>query len=436
MPTCKNTNCNYVQNILNKGGLCKSCFNNKKIKLHNEPSKNSQNVLSSTQSGIVEDSKLGDSKSEDRYIMDILKEHMIKEKKHDIELTDILKENIIFLRNEITHKNEVIKELLNRLPSNKLVKDNNADQYKTSSTISNEWINNTRNEDITSCFKNADEDTENRAIIPDAPINSDYLNWQPVNAKNINLTSPIKSIQSSHQHRVLINDDESDFDKELGNANIRQHKFINNRTHINNNNNRSNFYTNRYPENDTLRYRKTVPGNSNYAGIAKSGKKVCVLSDSICSRIKMRNLSQKINNGHAYRQHLPGGTPKQLLHYCTFTLEKDKPDTVIINVGTNRLGRDDSFTIANDIINIASTCRGFGVNKVYVSSITYRPDFVNEIKELNDILYAKRTIHDYEFIFNTNINHMHIWRDNLHLNDAGTTILTNNFVHAINNAHA
>ena len=83
--------------------------------------------------------------------------------------------------------------------------------------------------------------------------------------------------------------------------------------------------------------------------IWKDGRKVCILSDSICGRILMKELSTKIKNGHGYRRYYPGGTPKQLLHYCTETLENDKPDEVIINVGTNSLRKDDVCTIANDI---------------------------------------------------------------------------------------
>ena len=132
----------------------------------------------------------------------------------------------------------------------------------------------------------------------------------------------------------------------------------------------------------------------------------------------------------------PGGQPKQLLHYCTFTLEKDNPDVVIINVGTNSLGRDDPVTIANDIFNIVNTCRSFGVNQVYVSAITYRPDFIKEIKEINDILYANNNIYGYNFISNNNITHSHLWRDNIHLNDSGTNMLSSNFIYAINNAQA
>ena len=182
--------------------------------------------------------------------------------------------------------------------------------------------------------------------------------------------------------------------------------------------------------------KKTVPGNSSYASMSNNGRKICIISDSIASRILMKELNSKIKKGHAYRRYHPGATPKQLFHYCTETLANDQPDEVVINVGTNSLRRDDSCTIANDIIDIVSTCRNYGVNCVYVSGITHRPGFEQQIKEFNDILAHKSHLHDYKFILNSNITISHIWKDKLHLNDDGSKILSANFTRAINNKHS
>ena len=49
-------------------------------------------------------------------------------------------------------------------------------------------------------------------------------------------------------------------------------------------------------------YPQTIPGNYLYPNMAKSGEKVCILSDSICKGIKMKELTQYIKDGYAYRK--------------------------------------------------------------------------------------------------------------------------------------
>ena len=102
---------------------------------------------------------------------------------------------------------------------------------------------------------------------------------------------------------------------------------------------RPNPVVNNKQENDKMKYRnpKHIPDNSSYASIAASGKKVLILCDSICSRIKMKEFNRELKNGHAYRKQFPGASSQEMTHYCIPTLKKDSPDTVIIHTGTNDL---------------------------------------------------------------------------------------------------
>ena len=95
-------------------------------------------------------------------------------------------------------------------------------------------------------------------------------------------------------------------------------------------------------------------------------------------------------------------------------------------------GRDDTYTIANDIIEIVRMCHSKGVNDVFVSEITCRPKFINEINEVNSILHDHSSAYNFNMISNSNINAAHLWTDNVHLNDQGTNILTTNYTNAIN----
>ena len=55
-----------------------------------------------------------------------------------------------------------------------------------------------------------------------------------------------------------------------------------------------------------------------------------------------------------------------------------------------------------------------------------------EAEEVNDLLRAKSSVHDFVLINNDNITRSHIYVDNCHLNDGGLEIMANNFINAIN----
>ena len=64
----------------------------------------------------------------------------------------------------------------------------------------------------------------------------------------------------------------------------------------------------------------------------------------------MKEFNRFIKNGNAFIKPFSVATPKELHHYISKPQEVEKPDTCVINVGTNRLGKDDSFVIVDDII--------------------------------------------------------------------------------------
>ena len=93
-------------------------------------------------------------------------------------------------------------------------------------------------------------------------------------------------------------------------------------------------------------YPKRVPGNSS---ISSNGKKCAIFSDRICSRINMKEFNRFIKNGNVFIKPFSGATPKELYHYFSKPLEDEQPDTCVIHFGTNRLGKDDSFVIVDDM---------------------------------------------------------------------------------------
>ena len=179
----------------------------------------------------------------------------------------------------------------------------------------------------------------------------------------------------------------------------------------------------------------TVPGNSSYASISRGGKKVVLLSDSMCGRMKMRKLNDGLVNKTIYRKHYPGATPDDIHHYCSRTLDLDKPDIAVLHVGTNKVMHEDPFETAQGIMKIVGLCKDYGCNQVFVSGIVYRPDAEETVTQLNNILYQWSYLHGYTFIFNSNIKEDCLDNGKLHLTDRGSARLSSNFRRALNKPH-
>ena len=100
--------------------------------------------------------------------------------------------------------------------------------------------------------------------------------------------------------------------------------------------------------------------------MAKSGKKILLLSDSICSRIQMHEFNRNLRSGHAYRKQFPGATSHGIAHYSIPTLINDKPDTIVIHAGTNDLRNTGKEEIVDNIMNIVGTCQKYRVTNICV----------------------------------------------------------------------
>ena len=117
----------------------------------------------------------------------------------------------------------------------------------------------------------------------------------------------------------------------------------------------------------------------------------------------------------------------------------EKPDVVVLNIGTNNLTKKRQQTeeeICQDIFQITDKCRSYGVNEIFISSLTIRPSFAPKIDKINDILRRNADIHKYTYIDNSNITREHLARDGLHLNREGTILLANNFLFNLNSMSA
>ena len=86
--------------------------------------------------------------------------------------------------------------------------------------------------------------------------------------------------------------------------------------------------------------------------MTRSGKKVCILGASIVQRLNMKEFNRCLQDSHAVRLSFPGATVSKVAYYMKPTIEEEKPDTVLINIGkpnqkeANR-NRNDKWNIWN-----------------------------------------------------------------------------------------
>ena len=224
---------------------------------------------------------------------------------------------------------------------------------------------------------------------------------------------------TANRYRYFIEDDASDFEKEAQNNVKITHNEMSKTENINTISVRPNVVINNQPENDNIQYKS----KKTYLVILYIvvWKNIIILPDSICSRIKMNEFNEYINNGQATMNVFPGAIPKELLHYCIPTLKEGKPDTCILNIGTSILKNDDISEITTDITNIVKRCE-YGVNNVYFSTVNCRPQV--------------QVLCNFTLIENGNINTYHLRNGTIHLNNKDIVISARNVIQYIISTHA
>ena len=126
-------------------------------------------------------------------------------------------------------------------------------------------------------------------------------------------------------------------------------------------------------------------------------------------------------------------------HHVLPILKEDKPDSVLIHIGTNDVNNHKLYVVspkklASNIIEIGRTCKSFNVNEVFVSSVLCQNETIlsNQINRTNELLNKLCKENGFIYISNSNITPSHLSKYGIHLNDIGTFKLGDNFVKHIN----
>ena len=91
-------------------------------------------------------------------------------------------------------------------------------------------------------------------------------------------------------------------------------------------------------------------------------------------RSKRNRFNNSLCEGKAYLNAFSGANIKRVDHFITPNLVEDRPDIVIIHIGSNYITHTtvdqiDVKDIVNHTINIGKKCLSYGVKEVIISSI-------------------------------------------------------------------
>ena len=167
-------------------------------------------------------------------------------------------------------------------------------------------------------------------------------------------------------------------------------------------------------------------------------RKTLVLSTSITRDINPTRFNTCFGHGRAWFERKRGWKIKHIKEDVHKNLQQEAFDNAIVQIGGNDLQDMYSSELitksAVNIIETANICKERGAKTVFVGGVTERQYDYSEERcgKLN--MELKELCHHNGFIYidNTNILPMeHIDSDRVHLNDAGTKILANNYLDSL-----
>ena len=185
---------------------------------------------------------------------------------------------------------------------------------------------------------------------------------------------------------------------------------------------------------DEGRYRRIVPGTRTYSETLRDGEKAMIFSSSITKGIDTKRFNDCYVRGTADFQRFPGKQAHDLKTHIREQVEEKRPSTVIIQGTGNDLPTSTPVSkIADDLLEAATTCKRFGVERICIGGVTTRPGLQGRCIKLNAILERRCRTRNFIFIKNNHIFLGHLY-DDVHLNNFGSKILANNYLDVLNPA--
>ena len=178
----------------------------------------------------------------------------------------------------------------------------------------------------------------------------------------------------------------------------------------------------------------TTVRESSYQHPTNRKRKLFAVGDGHLKRLSKQFFNFSIRDTHAVMKNFDGATTKRLGHHVLPILKDDKPDSVLIHIGTNHINNHKLYAVspeklASNIIEIGRTWKSFNLKKVFISFVLCRNEVIlsNQINRTNELLNKLCKESDFINISSSNITPSHLSKDGIHLNDMGTFKLGDNF---------
>ena len=373
------------------------------------------------------------------------------EKKDEANVKDFFRKQILFYQRELKNKQKVIESLLLLLHENSKIITR--DEQKSPSQELNTFV------------KNSIATQTNETIISTIKDNSNQLNFSGIDQVSDNRTTEtIISTMQDDSNRLnfsgieLLNKTESDnrcIDEQF--TFIRQlqkSKYDNFKTNQRNDLKRrleklANYNikesfdernTNSKHKGNTVltdaENQETESSNSSTEETTvnpidpPAKKRIHIAGDSMIKHLNERKVCETTKSNvkiTCYRGAKIADLEKRLRQ----TIANENPDDVIIHIGTNDLGSNQSAEeIAKSIVSLGMSYADS--THITVSEIITRDDYLNhKAKAVNKILYKMCSERNIAYISHNNINKIHLNGSKLHLNKNGTKMLSKNLCKTI-----
>ena len=168
---------------------------------------------------------------------------------------------------------------------------------------------------------------------------------------------------------------------------------------------------------------------------SKEKKKSYIIGDSHLNRIRKDKFKDSTPKARVYVKSFSGANTNQLDYYVVPLLVDEKPDNVVIHIGSNDITKFNynnvnAEELAHRIINICLKFTSYAVSNIAVSFILKRSSFnINQgIYQVNNILKLLCRISDFSYICNYLVNEKYLWKEGLHQTNEGSYLLLDNFI--------
>ena len=146
--------------------------------------------------------------------------------------------------------------------------------------------------------------------------------------------------------------------------------------------------------------------------------------------------TEEILNGKLHFLCSAGAKIKQLSYHAAPSLVDETPKIILFYGGCNDVSIKTSTleNIAKNLLEMAKTCRGCGVNDIFISSIIcWRNKFLNEkVQRVKLLLKVMFEENEYIYIDNGNVEVGDLRQDGIHLSEYGKAKLSRLFIYSLN----